>query len=172
METVKNIFTSDEEFDLYYETASKLIELIKEYLIEIQVIKLNRIIFNKSTLCIEITFTNNKGGFNIMKNTKWEDIKFIIDKIVRNIYEEKESCQCNICMENFIYNIKMSCEKCYESVCIDCFYEICKKGEGIFNCPFCRYSLGVKQSSESILNGFNLMRLAYGIPKLPKIKKF
>ena len=93
---------------------------------------------NPETLCVEIVI-NNISKITILKDSSLKEIKRGIDK--------KISSQCNgiaedciICSKTIQQNV--SCSKCSNNYCGECYINLFKKGKGVITCPHCRYSIG------------------------------
>lgn len=73
----------------------------------------------------------------LLINKKWNEIKKTIDKKL----SIEISNDCSICLKD---NIKYStfCVQCNGEICINCYIEIFRLNQGIFICPYCRYTYG------------------------------
>ena len=83
---------------------------------------------------ILLKIPNMKCQLTITKRTKWVNMKRYIDKLItRTICED-----CEICYNTM--STTVSCNECYNIICVDCCYNTIKSNNGIlFKCPFCRY---------------------------------
>ncbi len=92
------------------------------------------------TLYYEIII-NNKTEITILPNNTWKEIKrhiFVkLDTLKNGISEP-----CIICFEKIKTNI--TCTKCSNNWCGNCYLDMFKNGKGIISCPHCRNTIGEK----------------------------
>ena len=88
---------------------------------------------------------NDKATLSIESNITWNEIK-------RNIYKkinpDTSDNTCGICFYDL--NRRVSCNKCANFYCTECYINLYKIGEGLISCPFCRHTVGVKISKSHI----------------------
>ena len=90
------------------------------------------------TTYVEIVINNN-SKITILPGSNWKEIKRHIDKkiiVQRNGISEG----CIICYEKIRNNV--TCPKCSNNYCGECYINLFKKGKGVITCPHCRYSIG------------------------------
>ena len=78
--------------------------------------------------------------FTILPNTIWKDIKKRIDVRLHRVKNKIQDI-CDICEEN---KNRVSCTRCYNYTCAECYIKIFTENEGIIKCPYCRYEYGHK----------------------------
>lgn len=81
---------------------------------------------------------NGTTNISILGDNTWQDIKRHIDKKLNY----KNNSECGICFETIKKNV--TCPKCSQNLCAECYINIIRKGKGIFTCPFCKYKFGEK----------------------------
>lgn len=106
---------------------------------------------------LEITINKN-SKLTILTNSKWFEIKRHIDTKLK-IGWEKELCQ--LCCEIIVRRV--SCGKCSNYWCVNCYIELFKSGEGIIICPYCRNKFGVKTPKNMIDTCVNEIKRKAGI---------
>ena len=86
-----------------------------------------------------IYFIDYTSTITILENSIWKEIKLHIDKI---IFEEKNPNKytCEICYNNSYTFI--SCNKCSNKYCRQCYFDILRERKGIIICPYCRHQTG------------------------------
>lgn len=95
---------------------------------------------NNDTRFVEIII-NNQSKITILRdNTVSEILKHIKTKLDSTWQKQN----CDICFEKI--NKRVSCSKCSNYYCSNCYINIFKTGKGIITCPFCRYSYGTKMN--------------------------
>lgn len=143
--------------------SNQLIHKIKDY------IPNEKIQFNKNELTgdLEIIFVNKKALMTILECNTWEEIKRHIDAKMSNGKNE----QCFICFSKFsneTQKLRVSCAKCANDYCVDCYISIFRTNKGMIKCPFCRYTFGVEFPDSMIEIGvqnilYKVQRNLYGI---------
>jgi hypothetical protein len=78
---------------------------------------------------------NNNKLISILPDSKWLEVKRHI-----NIKLKNEIKDCNICFNKIKTNI--TCNKCANNWCSDCYINLYITGKGIVSCPMCRYKTG------------------------------
>lgn len=103
-----------------------------------------KLVFNNDTKYYEIFLIEQKAQISILENTEWKALKRGIELKIKQEY----NTLCSICYENINKNV--SCSKCYNNWCGECYISLFISGEGIIKCPFCRYSFGIKTPKNMI----------------------
>lgn len=113
---------------------------------------------NEENTDIIIRFPELKKTVTILKIYKWKEAKRILDKKMNS--DDKNECE--ICYTQMIEN-KVSCPKCANYYCGECYINIYRENKGIIICPFCRWKYGYKPSN--IEEGINDIRymLKHGV---------
>ena len=118
---------------------NQLIHKIKNYLPNERIqLKKNEITGN-----LEIIFPNKNSMMTITDGNNfdsWDEIKRLIDAILSN----EKSEECSICSTREIQIRRISCPKCANDWCTNCYVNIFRTNKGIVKCPFCRYTYGEK----------------------------
>jgi len=57
--------------------------------------------------------------------------------------------ECSVCCESS-YD-RVSCHKCVNAICLDCYVSIFLSGKGVITCPFCRYRVGEELAPRLLL---------------------
>ena len=123
---------SHEEFEKYDKICTVIKNLIhqnyKNYKFDF--------IRNEDTLYVEIIIGNNNSKITILPTNTWAEITRHIDKKIAGFTSE----DCTICCNPKQNNI--SCVKCSNDLCGECYINLFKRGKGIITCPHCRFSFG------------------------------
>ena len=90
---------------------------------------------NPDTLCIEVVINNN-SKISLLPDNTWDEIKRHINKKIRGF----DGDDCPICYSNI--EKAVSCARCSNNWCGECYIKIFKQGKGVITCPHCRYSYG------------------------------
>ena len=104
---------------------------------------------NPVTSYVEIVINDN-SKITILPDSNWKEIKRNIDKkiiVQRNGISEG----CIICCEIIRNNV--TCPKCSNNYCGECYINLFEKGKGVITCPHCRYSIGNTMSEYMIQMG-------------------
>ncbi len=72
----------------------------------------------------------------IADDDTWKEINFILEKRLN----KKNLDNCDLCLFKIKKNI--SCNKCSNSFCLECYIKLYTIGKGIITCPWCRYKIG------------------------------
>jgi hypothetical protein len=91
---------------------------------------------NDDSGLIEIIINNQSKMTILRDNTVSEILRHIKTKLDITWKEQ----DCGVCFEKI--NKRVSCPKCSNYYCSNCYINIFKTGKGIIACPFCRYSYG------------------------------
>ena len=86
---------------------------------------------------------NTKSTITILPDNSWKQIKMYIDKKI-SVQRNGISDDCIICFEKIQKNV--TCPKCTNNICSECYINIFVNGKGVITCPHCRYSYGYKMS--------------------------
>jgi len=115
---------------------NQLIHRIRDYLPN------EKIQFNihEITGDLEIIFTDKKAMMTVLDSNTWDEIKRHIDVKLSN----EKSDECSICSTNELKKRRVTCTKCANEWCVNCYIRIFRANKGIIKCPFCRFSFGVE----------------------------
>jgi hypothetical protein len=105
---------------------------------------------------LQIIFGNRV--ISVPDNITLEDVKRHLDKCI-NFNKSKENKICKICLTG---SKELSCLKCAKFFCKRCYLNLFKMGEGIVKCPFCRYTVGIKNPGESLIINIELLKKIFG----------
>ncbi len=109
---------------------------------------------NPETSYVEIVINDN-SKITILPDSNWKEIKRNIDKkiiVQRNGISEG----CIICYEKIRNNV--TCPKCSNNYCGECYINLFEKGRGVITCPHCRYSIGNTMSEYMVQMGVIAIR--------------
>ena len=104
---------------------------------------------NEITGELELLFPKRRALMTIKATNSWREIKRHIDAKI----SEKKSSECPICSSEKIQKRRVSCTKCAEAWCVDCYINIFRANKGITKCPFCRYEVGFEMSDSMVESG-------------------
>jgi hypothetical protein len=93
---------------------------------------------NKYTDLIEVII-ENKSIITLLPNNNWKEIEKHINTKINETYKQHK---CNICFNNIKSNV--SCNKCSNNWCAECYINLFRSGNGIIKCPYCRFSFGIE----------------------------
>jgi len=93
---------------------------------------------NPDTLIVEIII-NKAVKISILPNNTLKDIKRHIDKKISNQHNGVSE-DCIMCCEKIQNNV--TCSKCSNNYCSECYINLFKIGKGIIKCPHCRFEIG------------------------------
>ena len=105
---------------------------------------------NPETGHVELLLTEHQAQLTIFKDDNWDDLKRCID---RKMSRDKD-VDCSICLED-MRGQRVSCPKCANDWCIDCYINIYKHNKGIIRCPYCRFEYGEEYPEGLIDIGVN-----------------
>ena len=143
-----------EEFDKY----DKRCNVIKNLILKVYRNDKFDFIRNPQTLYIEVVI-NNISNITLLPDNTWNEIKRHIDKKI--IVERNGISQnCIICCEKIQKNV--TCSKCSNNYCGECYINLFKSGKGVITCPLCRYSYGNTMSEYMIQMGVNEIKHKLG----------
>ncbi len=77
---------------------------------------------------------------NVPIDAIWVNFKKRVHNILNNVITQ----ECNICMEK--KDTYLTCLKCPQAYCIECFLNIILPSRGVIKCPFCRAEYGEEMS--------------------------
>ena len=93
------------------------------------------------TEIIKLIFSLTKSMIIIKCNDTWCKIKKIIDEELKT----NKTSECSLCFDSYTCDIaRMSCTKCYNDCCTNCFLKLWLKNHALIICPFCRDQSGEK----------------------------
>ena len=98
---------------------------------------------NIDTLYIEVII-NNDSKITLLPNNTWGEVTRHIDKKIKGF-----EGNCPICFEKMIKAV--SCNKCSNNFCSNCYIKLFKVGNGIITCPHCRHRTGI-HTPEHMIN--------------------
>lgn len=81
---------------------------------------------------------NEEGTVTILPDNNWKEIKRNICKKLSKDYKDNQCC---ICFDNIKKNV--SCNKCSNGWCGNCYISLFRSGKGIIKCPHCRFTFGI-----------------------------
>ena len=125
---------NSQDFDKY----DKRCNVIKNLILKNYTNNNFNFIRNLETLYIEVIINNN-SKITLLPDSNWNEIKRHIDK---KIIVQRDGIveNCIICCEAIQKNV--TCPKCSNNWCSECYINIFKHGKGVITCPHCRYSFG------------------------------
>ena len=82
------------------------------------------------------------------------------------LLHQNQDEECGICFEN---NKEVSCHKCGERHCYECYICLFEAGHGVITCPFCRTSTGHKMTSQEVVCGIS--QIKHKVNELKKMRK-
>ncbi len=120
-----------------------------------------KFIKNPETLYIEIIIDNN-SKITLLPDNNWKEIKRHINKKItyKASVHNGSSDNCPICYEAIKMNV--TCPKCSNNYCSECYINIFKEGKGIITCPHCRFSYGNRMSEHMIQIGVDEINYKLG----------
>ena len=142
------------EFDKY----DKRCNVIKNLILKDYINDKFDFIRNPETLYTEIVINNN-SKITILLDSNWKEIKRHIDKKII-VQRNGISQDCIICYETIQKNV--TCPKCSNNYCDECYINLFKSGKGVICCPFCKYSYGNTMSEYMIQMGVNEIKHKLG----------
>ena len=92
-------------------------------------------VVNAETSFTEIVI-NGECNISVLPDSTWKEIKRHIDKKLISLRKNHEGIidDCVICFEPIKNNV--SCPKCSNNHCGNCYINLFKSGKGIITCPF------------------------------------
>lgn len=145
---------NSKEFDKY----DKRCNVIKNIIIKNYINDNFEFIRNPETLYIEIVINNN-SKISLLPDSNWKEIKRHIDKKII-VQRNGISQDCIICCETIQKNV--TCPKCSNNYCGECYINLFKNGKGVITCPHCRYTYGNTMSEYNIQLGVNEIKHELG----------
>lgn len=126
-----------QEFDNYDEQCGKFRDLI------LKTFKTHKFEFgrNPDTLNVEVLI-NNISTITLLPDNTWDEVHRNINKKINNSKDKTKEDSCSICFEEI--NIPVSCNKCSQYFCGECYIKLFRHNNGIITCPNCRFSFGKK----------------------------
>jgi hypothetical protein len=145
------------EFDKY----DKKCNVIKNLILKVYRNDKFDFIRNPETLYIEVVI-NNTFNITLLPDNNWNEIKRHIDKKI--IFQRNKRNDiledCIICCESIQTNI--TCPKCSNNWCGDCYINLFKTGKGVITCPHCRFSFGDRMCEDMIQMAVNEIKYKLG----------
>lgn len=102
---------------------------------------------NHETNFIEMII-DNKAQLTLLPDNTWNEIKRHIDSKITRSYKD-----CIICLNKI--DTCVSCCKCANHWCGNCYVDLYKHGHGLVTCPICRFSVGEKVPNEILKIGIS-----------------
>ena len=145
------------EFDKYDEKCN----VIKNLILKVYRNDKFDFIRNPETLYIEVVI-NNTSNITLLPDNNWNEIKRHIDKKI--IFQRNKRNDiledCIICCESIQKNV--TCSKCSNNWCGDCYINLFKTGKGVITCPHCRFSFGDRMCEDMIQMAVNEIKYKLG----------
>ena len=101
-----------------------------------------KLIKNNNSNLEEIIFIDYKANLTILETTELSSVEKRINSITSRSIQKEQKEECQICSNYITTNV--SCNRCANNYCIECYIEIYRHGKGIITCPFCRFTYGNK----------------------------
>ena len=98
-----------------------------------------KIRFRKNNGNLEVELVD-KGEVITVSNDTWDDIKRLIDLMM-----DSKFFNCSVCF-TMVRNNTVTCKKCSNSWCVNCYVENKRANSGLTVCPFCLDTSGKKCS--------------------------
>jgi len=130
----------DESYKHYMRRCQIMLPLIENQFSK-HIIKLSK---NPESLFLEIILDD----FIMVDILPGDDFNVLKNKIIKQIKAKMKDLVCNVCDESDI--LPMSCPKCFQLWCIDCYISRFRSGQGIVMCPNCKHCVGQKMKHENI----------------------
>ena len=109
---------------------------------------------NPHTGDVELVFHRIKAVLSILDTNTWDEIKRHIDAKLNS----KNNNSCSICLGDMSVK-KVSCPKCANYWCIQCYIDIFKVNRGIIKCPYCRFQYGNEYPDELVELGVQEIKM-------------
>ena len=106
----------------------------------------NFTLFSDGIIIMDITGYDG-AKFQIERNMKFKDIKKKINKFVE--ISKNPEIDCIICCES-LNKPRISCNRCFNPTCQNCYIKMFRKNKGISKCPFCAFSTGKEMDPRSV----------------------
>ena len=141
-----NTIMSFEKFPEYHKRCNVIKNLISNTYKDLDYV----FTINNETNYIEMII-NNKALLTLLPDNTWNEIKRHIDAKITCSYKD-----CIICFNKI--ETSVSCGKCANNWCGDCYVDLYKYGNGLITCPICRFTVGEKVPSELLNFGISQIR--------------
>lgn len=105
---------------------------------------------NHDTNLIEMII-NKESQLTLLPDNTWIEIKRHIDVKIACSYKD-----CIICLNKI--DTSVSCCKCSNHWCGDCYVNLYEHGQGLVTCPICRFSVGEKVPNKILKMGIDQIR--------------
>jgi hypothetical protein len=134
----KNLILTAKSKNMFFRT---LLTYTHSKGVKVEMISGRDIYYN--TEIIKLIFSLTRSMIIIKWYDNWCKIKRLIDEELKT----DKSAECSICFNSYtniridrLTNIRgrMSCIKCYNDYCINCFLKLYEKHQALILCPYCR----------------------------------
>ena len=146
---------------IYFDKYDKKCNVIKNLILKVYRNDKFDFIRNPETLYIEVVI-NNTSNIILLPDNNWNEIKRHIDKKI--IFQRNKRNDiledCIICCESIQKNV--TCPKCSNNWCGDCYINLFKTGKGVITCPHCRFSFGDRMCEDMIQIAVNEIKYKLG----------
>ena len=75
--------------------------------------------------------------FTVLETSVWTDIKRILQK---KMSTHDDRWTCDVCYEESAHRV--SCNRCSNDICGECYIRAFRSGHGVVVCPWCRHRTG------------------------------
>ena len=99
----------------------------------------------------------------LMPDNSLKEITRHVDKKIERLTQCVNVDKCIICDDIIATNV--TCTKCANNWCGDCYINLFKSGKGVIKCPHCRFSFGMEMSEEMVEMGIIEIKLKIGAKK-------
>jgi len=111
--------------------------------------------------------TNASGSINFSLTSDISEMDLVRRfALLHKNQDENQDEECGICYEN---NKEVSCHKCGERHCYECYIRLFEAGQGVITCPFCRTSTGQKMTSRELAYGIS--HIKHRVNELKKMRE-
>jgi hypothetical protein len=120
---------------------SKRCDVLKQLILKAYGPHIHEFKKNESTGYIEVCFKMG-GTITILHDNTWSELEKNIGKKL----DGNANHFCSVC--SGVKNKLVTCNKCSQSFCTECYIDSFRKNKGLVVCPHCNYSFGVVMSDE------------------------
>lgn len=131
---------------------------IKQLLISTYPDTIFEFIENEDTSLVEVII-NSKGKITILPCNTWKEVQRHVNKKIN--YDHDHPGDCDICCNKISKNV--SCNKCSNNWCINCYINLFRSGKGVIICPCCRFSIGNRFPNHMIEHGVAEIKMKAGL---------
>lgn len=107
-----------------------------------------------SLIRLILNVDDKSGSVVILPDNDWSELKRHIDSKIMEL--KNPSKECDICMDTITKTV--SCNKCANRYCTECYIKLFESGKGIIICPFCRSKVGFKHNKTELSLGVRTIR--------------